>query len=158
MQEEVNQEIIAVSVQTTQLTADVLSKMLDKLLNEYKDFTKNMHGKVSLKDLMKENAGAATIEINENNIKAFEKVARKYNIDFAVKKDKTEEPPKYIVFFKARDKDVMAQAFKEFVHKNEEDKNKVPIKEVINELKEKAAKMMEQVINKDKHRAKERDL
>ena len=158
MQEEVNHEIIAVSVQATQLSADVLAKMFDKFLREYHNLKDNMHGKVTLKDLMKENAGAATIEINEKNIKAFERTARKYSIDFAVKKDVNMEPPKYIVFFKARDKDVMAEAFKEFIHKNEESKDKVPIKEVINELKEKAAKMMEQVQNKEKHKAHELEL
>ena len=45
-------------------------------------------------------------------------VARKYNVDFAVKKDKTTEPPKYLVFFKGRDADAVAQAFKEFVYGN----------------------------------------
>ena len=43
----------------------------------------------------------------------------KYNVDFAVKRDKTTEPPKYLVFFKGKDADVIAQAFKEFVKVNE---------------------------------------
>lgn len=37
-------------------------------------------------------------EVMDGNIKSFERVVRKYNIDFAVKKDKTIEPLKYVVF------------------------------------------------------------
>ena len=32
-----------------------------------------------------------------------------------MKKDKTTEPPKYMVFFKGKDADVITQAFKEFM-------------------------------------------
>ena len=60
-------------------------------------------GKQSLKQLMAQNAGATNIEVDESNIKSFDRVARKYHIDYAVKKDKTLDPPKYFVFFKSRD-------------------------------------------------------
>ena len=50
----------------------------------------------------------------EQNIKAFSAVAKKYDIDYALKKDLTTEPPHYYVFFKARDKDQLQPAFKEF--------------------------------------------
>ena len=53
------------------------------------------------------------IEVTDGNIKSFEWVARKYNVDFAVKKDKTRDPPEYVVFFKGRDADAVAQVFKE---------------------------------------------
>ena len=51
------------------------------------------------------------------NIKAFESTAKKYGIDFALKKDTTESPTRYLVFFKGRDTDVLAAAFKEFSSK-----------------------------------------
>lgn len=158
MQEEVNQEVIAISVQTVQLSAELLSSMLDEALEKMNDMKKDYHGKMSLKELMAQNAGAVTIEINEDNIKAFEKTARKFNMDFAVQKDKTVDPPKFLVFFKARDKDVMAQAFKEYIHENEKNKEKPPFDKVLNEFKEKAAKMMEQVKDKEKNKKREREL
>ncbi len=67
-----------------------------------------------MKQLMKQNAGVSNIEITEDNIKAFESTARKYGIDFALKKDSTESPPRYLVFFKGRDADALTAAFKEF--------------------------------------------
>ncbi len=42
------------------------------------------------------------IEITDANIKSFDKVARKYGIDYAVKKDKSVAPPKYLIFSKQR--------------------------------------------------------
>ena len=40
----------------------------------------------------------SNIEITNDNIKAFESTAKKYGIDFALKKDSSEQPPRYLVF------------------------------------------------------------
>ena len=41
-----------------------------------------------MRQLMKQNAGVSNIEITDSNIKAFESTAKKYNIDFSLKKVK----------------------------------------------------------------------
>ena len=64
---------------------------------------------------MKQNTGISNIEITEGNIKAFESTAKKYGIDFALKKDTTESPPRYLVFFKGRDADVLTAAFAKMI-------------------------------------------
>lgn len=129
MQEEVNQKVFALVVKSAKLTKDVLKEAMKAYLAHKKNKAQNTHGKTTVRKLVGDGRGASTIEINEGNIKSFEKVAKKYNIDFAVKKDKTTEPPKYIIFFKAKDNDVLVQAFKEFVHQNEKKKDKVSIKD-----------------------------
>ena len=63
---------------------------------------------------MKQNAGVSNIEITDGNIKSFERVARKYGVDFALKKDTTSQPPRYLVFFKSRDADALTAAFAEY--------------------------------------------
>ena len=120
MEEEVTQKTIALAIRTTKLTADVLRRALAKFLEAQKQKGSNPHskGKQSVKKLVGQNAGVSNIEISEGNIKSFERVAKKYGIDFAVKKDRSVTPPKYLVFFKGRDNDVLNQAFKEFVGKN----------------------------------------
>ena len=55
------------------------------------------HGKMSVKKLVGQGMGASSIEVTDNNIKFFERVERKYYVDFAVKKDKMVEIPKYVV-------------------------------------------------------------
>lgn len=100
MQEEVTQKTIALVIKTSKLNASVLKAAMRMYLNHQKQ---KSHGKTSVKKLAGEGVGVSSIEVTEGNIKSFERVARKYNIDFAVKKDKTCEPPKYLVFFKGRD-------------------------------------------------------
>lgn len=117
MQEETNEKTIALYIKTGKLTAQQLQKAMKALLAQMKkqhDKQKIPHGKQTLKQLMKQNAGVSNIEITEGNIKAFESTAKKYGIDFALKKDATESPPRYLVFFKGRDADVLTAAFKEF--------------------------------------------
>ena len=84
----------------------------------------------------KQNAGVSNIEITEGNIKAFESTAKKYGIDFALKKDTTESPPRYLVFFKGRDADVLTAAFKEFSAKKLTQEKKPSIRKLLSTLKE----------------------
>ncbi|MBS7032788.1 MAG: DUF3801 domain-containing protein [Clostridium sp.] len=85
-----------------------------------------------------DNAGVSNIEITEGNIKAFESTAKKYGIDFALKKDATESPPRYLVFFKGRDADVLTAAFKEFSAKKLTQEKKPSIRKLLSTLKEAA--------------------
>lgn len=153
MQEEVTQKTIALSVKTARVTADVLKNMLRKYLSGQKQKGKNPYkvGKQSYKELKSQGSGLSNIEITDGNIKSFERVAKKYNVDFAIQKDKTTEPPRYLVFFKGRDADVLTQAFKEFVKVNEkkQNRNRVSAKEKLAHFKEVVAK------NKNRERARE---
>ncbi len=99
-----------------------------------KQLAKPPQGKQSLKQLMKQNAGVSNIEITEGNIKAFESTAKKYGIDFALKKDATESPPRYLVFFKGRDADVLTAAFKEFSAKKLTQEKKPSIRKLLSTL------------------------
>ena len=154
MQEQVNEKTIALYIKTGKLTADTLQKAMKSLLNQMKkQKDKQPHGKQTLKQLMKQNTGVSNIEITEDNIKAFESTAKKYGIDFALKKDTTENPPRYLVFFKGRDADVLTAAFKEFSTKKLTQDKKPSIRKLLSDFKEKAAAMNAQrakVKNKDR--------
>ena len=139
MQEQINEKTVAISIKTARLTAEVLQKAVKKLLDARKHKTpKEYKGKQTLKHLMKQNTGVSNIEITEGNIKAFESTAKKYGIDFALKKDATESPPRYLVFFKGRDADVLTAAFKEFSAKKLTQEKKPSIRKLLSTLKEAA--------------------
>ncbi len=157
MQEEVNQKTIALSVKTAKLTEDVLKKLIRAYLNYRKEHKTPQHGKTSVKKLMGENAGASSLEVTDGNIKSFAKVARKYNIDFAVKRDKTTNPPKYVVFFKGRDADAMTQAFKEYVAENERKQNRISVREKLAKFKDVVSKSMNRERTREKQKDKGRD-
>ena len=154
MQEQVNEKTIALYIKTGKLTADTLQKAMKSLLSQMKkQKDKQPHGKQTLKQLMKQNTGVSNIEITEDNIKAFESTAKKYGIDFALKKDTTENPPRYLVFFKGRDADVLTAAFKEFSAKKLTQDKKPSIRKLLSDFKEKAASLNAQrakVKNKDR--------
>ena len=136
MQEEVTQKSIALVIKTSKLTASTLKAAMKMYLEHQRQKPQKTHGKTSVRKLAGEGAGVSSIEITDGNIKSFERTARKYNVDFAIKKDKTTDPPKYVVFFKGRDADVLAQAFKEFVYGNEKKKGRVSVREKLKQFKD----------------------
>ena len=144
MQDEINEKTVALYIKTGKLTAEVLQKAIKKLLSQVKkelDRQAIPHGKQTLKQLMKQNIGVSNIEITNDNIKAFESTAKKYGIDFALKKDSTEPPPRYLVFFKGRDADVLTAAFKEFSAKKLTQEKKPSIRKALAAFREKAKEL-----------------
>ena len=51
-----------------------------------------------MEQLKAEKKELSNIEITDKNIKSFEKYARKYEVDYCLKKDCSMEPPRYYVF------------------------------------------------------------
>ena len=156
MQDEINEKVVALSVKGAKLTAEMLQKAIKAMLAQAKkQQEKQPHGKQTLKQLAKQNAGLSNIEITEGNIKAFEQTAKKYGIDFALKKDSTETPPRYLVFFKGRDADALTAAFKEFSAKKLTQEKKPSIRKLLSSLKEKAAGL---TVQRDKVKNKDREV
>ena len=113
MQEEVTGKSIALIVSSAKMTEQVLDRAIRAYLN-LKKHPKIYRGKQTLKQLAGQNAGLSNIEITEKNIRCFTQTAKKYHVDFALKKDTTSEQPRYLVFFKSRDADAITAAFQEF--------------------------------------------
>ena len=140
MQEEVDQKTIALSMKAGKLTAQVLQAALKKYLqHRAKGKTTLHHGQQSLKQLKKHGAALSNIEITDANIGLFKPCAKKYGVDFTLRKDTTTQPPHYIVIFKAKDADNMEQAFKEFTAKKLQREERPSIRKDIAASKEKAA-------------------
>ncbi|MCR5391254.1 MAG: PcfB family protein [Lachnospiraceae bacterium] len=76
------------------------NKQIDKRYNESQH--RNDPKKVKVKDLVKDGSGVSTIEIKDEKIRQFEKLARHNGVRYAIKKDKSTMPPTYIVFFRAK--------------------------------------------------------
>ena len=68
----------------------------------------------TLNSLRKQGAALANIEISGENIGSFRRIARKYNLDFALKRDDSKDPPNWIVFFKSKDDRALQSAFNEY--------------------------------------------
>lgn len=129
MQDEVNEKTVSLCIRCGKVTANLLKAAMKKALTKMEQEKQKLQGqkqpkqdkedktykgKQSMDKLMKQNVQLSNIEITDGNIKSFERVAKKYSIDFSLKKDVNAYPPRYYVFFKARDADVMTAAFKEY--------------------------------------------
>lgn len=156
MQEEVTQKTIALSMKTGKLTAQVLQMALKKYLEARKHGPKLHHGQQSLKQLKQHRAALSNIEITDANIAAFKPCAKKYGVDFTLRKDKTTQPPHYIVIFKSRDADNLEQAFKEFTAKKLSREAKPSIRKALSVLREAAGRNVQRAKEKIRERGMER--
>ena len=154
MQEEVSTKIVAIAIRGGKISAEVLEKALKKFVQELEKAQKTAsqpktyRGKQTVKHLVSQNAAISNIEVTDGNIKSFDRTAKKYGIDYALKKDMSELPPRYIVFFKGRDVDVMTQAFKEFSAKTVKRQEKPSLRQQLSKQIQKA--------KENKHREKEK--
>ena len=170
MQDEINSRVVALSIrlgaETARLTTHALKEAMQKYLAENEraklqkaqkaPADKTRHGKQTIGQLMEQNTGLTNIEITDQNIKSFERIARKYNIDFALKKDKAASPPRYLVFLKARDVDVMTAAFREYSAKDLAKSKKPSLRKALAKSQEQARRQQrERVKEKQKDRGRE---
>lgn len=140
MQEEVTNKTVTFVVQTAKFSANIIRRMMEKYLNSVEQNHRSKkaqkqqeklakkreppQGRIKVKDLAKQNAGMENYEIANKELKRFEKYARKYGINYAVKKDKSKDPPVYLVFFKGRDRAAIDAAFRDFTGEQLRKKNK----------------------------------
>ena len=125
MQEEVESRTVTLMVNSTKFTGrllkDAITKYMahckEKKLQRSRDSPVKPCGKQSVKQLIGQNQGVSNIEVNDPDIRNFERIARKYGVDYAIKKDRSTQPPKYLIFFKARDADALTAAFSEYTAK-----------------------------------------
>lgn len=171
MQDEVNEKIVSLCITGGKISARILKNAMLKALAKMEQETKRAqqktadkrqekneavyHGKQSMEKLMKQNCQLSNIEVTDGNIKSFEKYARKYSIDFSLKKDTSVSPPRYFVFFKAKDVEVMAAAFKEYTGKQLQKSKKPSIRKRLALAKERVAKHREREKTKQKERGPE---
>ena len=163
MQEEVENRTVAIVTSAAKSTGRLFKSAICKYLEHRKLSKANKaraspvipHGKQTVKQLIGQNQGVSTIESNDPDIKAFERVARKYGVDYAIKKVRTEDKPKFVIFFKARDADALTQAFTEYPRKSAEKEKRPSVIEKLHSLAEKVQnKVLER--SKDKQRDQER--
>ena len=105
-------------------------------------------GRQSVKKLVGQNQGVSNVELSGEDIKAFERVARKYGVDYAVKKVKG-DAPRFLIFFKARDADALNAALSEYTGQKMRGKEH-------SKLGEKLCAPIEQVVTRKKQREQSR--
>lgn len=113
MQEEVNERTVSLSIKTAKLTGRVLASVLQKWLADYKKAHADgltPQGRQSVKKLMGHEGAKNSIQL-KGAPRQFDRVARKFNVDYAFYKT---GPKDYLLFFKAGQADAITAAFSEY--------------------------------------------
>ena len=154
MQEEVENRTLTLVVSGTKFTGRLLKAAISKYLAHRKE--KKPQGKQTVKQLIGQNQGVSNIEITDPSIKEFEKIARKYGVDYAVKKDRSSSPPKYLIFFKGRDADALTAAFTEYTGKKVRKAEKSERPSVLAKLSQFKELVKHAVVDRNKRKELER--
>ena len=154
LQEEVEQKTFNIVVSTTKLTARTILNAGRTALQQYQSklLADKSSGKQSVRMLLRQNRGVSSVEIDKTNIKGFERYAKKYGIDYAIRKDTSEVPPRYLVFFKAPDVEAFNAAFKEYSASLLSKTMRPSVLEKLHELVQAAAELPGKVRRKEQER------
>ena len=150
MQEEVEQKTFNIVVSTTKLTARTILNAGKAAIQQQQ--AKMAGGKQSIRMLLRQNRGVSSVEIDKTNIRGFERYAKKYGIDYAIRKDNSEMPPRYLVFFKAPDVEAFNAAFKEYSASLLSKTKRPSVLENLHELVQAAAELPGKVRRKEQER------
>lgn len=158
MQEDVENKTLTLIVSGTKFTGRLLKAAITKYMAHRKEVkvekqrkreTTVVHrGKQTVKQLTQQNQGVSNIDIQDKEIRQFERIARKYGVDYAVKKDRSTSPPKYLIFFKGRDADAITAAFQEYMGRKLRRETRPSVLERLEQYKDMARNTVEKVRKK----------
>ncbi len=161
MQEEVENRTINLAISTTKLTGRSIVSGIRRYLQHREKVKARkgsrdsaVHGKQSVKKLLAQNQGATNAEIDKEGIKDFERLAKKYGVDFAVRKDKSVDPPRYLVFVRSKDADALDAICKEHQARTLTKDKKPSVLAQLKKFKELVAAIPKQI----REKKQERDL
>ena len=122
MQEEIEEKTVRLAITTTRLSARALVAAIRAYLRhraneKLASIDDHIQGKQPIDELIKQNQGVSSMVVGDEGIRSFERIAKKYGVDFAIMKDKSEKPAVYTAFFKARDTDAMEAVVNEYSKK-----------------------------------------
>ena len=158
MQEEVENKTLTLIVNGGKFTGRLVKAAISKYMAHLKEAkvekrrkreTPVVHrGKQTVKQLTRQNKGVSNIDIQDKEIRQFERIARKYGVDYAVKKDRSTSPPKYMIFFKGRDADAITAAFQEYMGRKLRRETRPSVLERLEQYKDMARNTVEKVRKK----------
>ncbi len=139
--EDISRRTIAVSVKASKLTARGLAYVVQgvgRKIIRHRRAKQTPHGRQTVRQLI--GHGAATSSIEVDAPKVFDRVARKWNVDYAFYKT---GPDKYLLFFKSGQADAITACFSEYSRRvlEKSKSRRVPIRE---QLKQAAAELARQ--------------
>ena len=150
MLEEIEHKTVNFAISTVKLSARNLLKGEQYYLRQ--NDKSASQSTQSMNRLIRQKRGVTNLEIEKTGIKDFDRYAKRYHIDYAIQKDLSCTPPRYLVYFKAQDTDALNAAFKEY-SASVLDKTKRPsVLAKLHDLAQSVANLPDKVRNKQEER------
>lgn len=155
MQEEIEQKTITLAVSAAKFTGRELKDAISRFIQKQ---SAQRHckepavktGRVTMRQLQKQYGELRSVNIDDNNTRQFERIARKYHVQYKVFRC---EKGKYQIFFKAPNDEAMQSAFREYATKKLE---KAERPSVLQQLKDLSAQFAAAMGEKVRHKERER--
>lgn len=161
MQEDIENKSLTLIINTSKLTARTLATAFMKFLR-YSRNKIHAHqnvkpqGKQSVKQLIAQNQGVENTELaDRNEAKSFDRYARQYGVDYAIQKGYSQEgKPRYILYFKARDRSAINQAMAAYsgAWARQQKQERSAAEPVLDPTREEPAKKVERIRQKGMER------
>ena len=172
MQEEIENRTVNLVITTSKLTVRTLMDGIRRFINQSgvqtrvsreriakaevraRQKAEGPHGKQTVKQLIRHGNGLKRIPVQGERLKEFERVLKRYGVDFAIMKEAQPESPRFLVFFKAKDEEVLSSVLADCTRRQMEhdDPNRISVMKLLEAMKEKVAAIPR------KDRMKEKDL
>ncbi len=131
--EEISRSTIAISVRASKLTARGLAYALGEAAKKIRK-SQAPQGKQTVKQFLRHGGEASAIDL-PGRAKDFDRVARRWGVDYAIKRV---EKGKYLLFFKAKQADAITGCFSEYSRRmmNRGRDRRVPLREQLKRAQE----------------------
>lgn len=138
MQEEVEQKTVSLAVNAAKFTGRVLKQAISRYVQNTKtkkqQKTSAKSGRVTMRQLQKQYGDLRSVTVDDENTRAFERIARKYHVQYKVYRC---EKGKYQIFFKSPNAEAMNAAFEELLKTKMRKADREPITQTLQKLTEK---------------------
>ena len=158
MQEEVEQKSLTLTVNAAKMTTRLFRAAIAKYVAHKKEMKHDAQtgvryvGRQSVKKLVGQNQGVSNIELSGQDLKEFQRITRRYGVDYAIRKVDGDKP-RVLVFFKARDSDALTAALKELASTKARTQSERPsVLQRLEKAKEQAAKTIGKIRNREPSR------
>ena len=158
MQEEVEQKSLTLTVNAAKMTARLFRAAIAKYVAHRKEKKHDAQtgvryvGRQSVKKLVGQNQGVSNIELSGQDLKEFQRITRRYGVDYAIHKVDGDKL-RVLVFFKARDSDALTAALKELASTKARTQSERPsVLQRLEKAKEQTAKTIGKIRNREPSR------
>lgn len=131
-------QTIALVISTGKLTAQTFKSALSQAVRQLEATNQAAkqaaeqpkQSKQTVKELLKQGT-TAHVDLPDNTVGGFQRIARKYGVNFAIEKVKSDGKTKYVAFFQAKDAEVLNAAFAEYLSQNQEKSTRPSLRQLL---------------------------